>query len=82
MIQINDTIKCENSKPLDGNDVAPKLTEGQHYKLIGIHTCQCGRQHYNVGLPLEVNWVKCYECKDELPDGTHWCHTSRFTKVI
>lgn len=72
---------CNNSKPLVGNDIAPPLKEGEEYSLIDIHICKCGKQHYNVGLPLNVNWVKCYDCKEELPLTNHWSHPSRFTKL-
>jgi hypothetical protein len=79
-VQINDTLICVNSKPLQGNDVAPPLTEGNEYPLKEIHTCGCGKQHFNVGLEMNYNWVKCYDCAEELPTHTHWSHPSRFTK--
>lgn len=78
--EVNDTVKCINEKPLSGNDVAPKLTVGTEYQVKEIHTCECGSKHIGLGLPLDYNWVKCYECKEELPITTHWCHPSRFTK--
>lgn len=81
MIEINDKVTCNNTKPLFGNDIAPPLTEGQEYSVIDIHTCQCGKPHINVGLTLEVNWVKCYDCSEELPPNNHWCYVSRFTKI-
>ncbi len=79
-IEVNDKITCNNSNPLDGNDIAPPLSDGTEYTLLGIHTCKCGKEHYNVGLAMEVNYVRCYDCKEELPITTHWCHPSRFTK--
>jgi len=79
-IEINDKVTCNNAKLLDGNDVAPPLTEGTEYTVAEIHTCGCGKQHIGVGLELKYNWVKCYDCKEELPLNTHWCHPSRFTK--
>ncbi len=79
-IEINDKVICINSKVLQGNDVAPPLTESSTYEVIGIYTCACGKQHLNVDLPLNYNWVKCYDCKEELPMTNHWCHPSRFTK--
>ena len=79
-IQVNDTLICVNSKPLAGNDIAPPVTEGNEYPLKEIHKCSCGKEHYNVGLPMEVNYVRCYDCTEELPTTNHWCHPSRFTK--
>lgn len=79
-IQVNDTLICVNSKPLVGNDIAPPVTEGNEYPLQEIHTCGCGKQHFNVGLPMEVNYVRCYDCTEDLPPHSHWCHPTRFTK--
>ena len=79
-IQVNDTVTCNNNKALTGNDIAPPLTEGAEYPVKEIHTCSCGKQHYNVGLELVVNWVKCYDCSEELPITNHWSHPSRFVK--
>ena len=78
--EINDNVTCVNSAPLKGNDVAPPLTEGSAYQVLDIHTCGCGKKHLNVGLPMNINWVKCYDCAEELPSNTHWSHPSRFTK--
>ena len=72
---------CINSKPLEGNDVAPPLEEGTHYTIVSTHVCSCGQEHYDVGLKSEYNWVTCYKCKTKLPKGDqiHWCHPSRFS---
>jgi hypothetical protein len=80
MIELNDELTCVNSKPLSGNDIAPKVIEGDKYIAKELHTCGCGKLHIGVGLPMECNWVKCYDCSEELPSTTHWCHPSRFTK--
>ncbi len=80
MFELNDELTCANAKPLEGNDVAPPLVVGDKYPVKEIHVCKCGKQHLNVGLELNYNWVKCYDCKEELPLTTHWCHPSRFTK--
>lgn len=80
MIEINDELICINSKPLVGNDTAPSVVEGEPYTAKELHTCGCGKQHIGVGLPVNLNWVKCYDCGEEMPLTTHWCHPSRFTK--
>lgn len=77
---INDTLVCVNTLPLDGNEIAPPVIEGKEYPLKDIYTCSCGKEHYDVGLALEVNYVRCYDCKEEMPTRTHWCHPSRFIK--
>lgn len=75
---VNDEIKCVNQNLLEGNSNGPDVKLGDIYPLKSIHTCSCGKQHYDVGLPLTLNYVTCYDCKEELPDTTHWCHPSRF----
>jgi hypothetical protein len=79
MIKLNDKLICNNAKPLTGNDVAPPLKEGEEYTASLLHSCGCGKVHIGVGLYMEVNYVRCYDCKEELPTITHWCHPSRFT---
>ncbi len=79
--EVNDVLTCVNDKPLEGNDIAPPVKETDKYILKEIHTCKCGKEHFNVGLPLEVNYVRCYDCKEEMPITNHWCHKSRFVKV-
>lgn len=73
-------MKCVNILPLVGNDVAPPLKLNDDYKLVQIHRCKCGQEHYDVGLKSEYNWVSCYKCKKPLPQGNliHWCHPDRF----
>jgi hypothetical protein len=78
MHQLKDKITCENAKPLTGNTIAPPLVEGSSYILQQIHICKCGNPHYNVGLAMECNYVRCYDCKEELPMTNHWAHPSRF----
>lgn len=73
---------CVNKKPFPVNNIAPPLTEGVEYELLEVHTCSCGEEHYNVGLPMKiVNYVECYKCRERLPDTTHWAHSSRFKKI-
>jgi hypothetical protein len=78
-MEVNDEVVCNNTKPLQGNDVAPPLNEGETYTIKEIHVCKCGKQHFNVGLPMEVNYVRCHACQEELPATNHWAHPSRFT---
>lgn len=72
------TLICNNTKPFPVNTIAPDLEIGKEYILKQDYTCECGEIHYNVGLPLEVNYVECYKCREQLPLTTHWCHSSRF----
>ena len=69
---------CINTVPLEGNDIAPPLVKGAVYTIKSVHVCQCGQEHFDVGLQLLHNFVRCYNCKKELPDTTHWAHPSRF----
>jgi len=73
-------IICINTDILPGNEISPSLELNKEYNLIDIYTCECGEKHYNVGLKMEVNYVRCYKCEEELPDTNHWCHSSRFNK--
>lgn len=75
-----DTLNCVNSKNLPGNMVAPPLEEGAEYPALKVIACSCGKQHIDVGLKSEYNWVSCYNCKEILPesDQIHYCHPSRF----
>lgn len=77
-MQVNDLLKCVNVAPLPKNTIAPDLKLGEEYPLKEIHTCSCGKQHFNVGLPMEVNFVECHDCRETLPSHTHWAHPSRF----
>jgi hypothetical protein len=78
--KVGETLICKNSKPLQGNDIAPPLEEEVEYTVREVITCVCGSKHFNVGLKSEYNFITCYECKEELPRGKdiHWCHPSRF----
>lgn len=69
---------CINDKKFPVNEIGPKVKEGNSYKLIESMKCSCGEEHYNIGLPLEVNYVECYKCREKLPLTNHWCHSSRF----
>lgn len=79
--KVGDTIICKNDKKLAGNEVAPPLELEKEYPLKEIYTCQCGQEHFNVGLESNYNWVTCYKCGTQIPKGDliHWCHPSRFT---
>lgn len=72
------TIICINDKPFPVNEIGPPVQLNKEYELQEVHKCSCGQEHYNVGLPLEINYVECYKCRERLPDTTHWCHSSRF----
>lgn len=73
---------CINNNRLAGNEVKPPLVEKQKYILKGVFMCDCGQDHYDVGLESKFNYVSCYKCKKPIPGGDtiHWCHPSRFEK--
>lgn len=73
---------CVNNQPFPMNDIGPDLTLGKEYSLNDTFVCDCGEEHYDVGLPLQINFVECYKCRQRLPDTTHWCHSSRFIQKI
>lgn len=83
MYIVGDTVRAVNNKPLPGNDKSPALEIGKEYPVVGIVLDEAGNQHLNVGLESELNYVRSYETKEELPHGDeiHWCHPSRFEKV-
>ncbi len=70
---------CANDKPFPINEIGPDIKVNEEYNLEEEHTCSCGEKHYNIGLPLKVNFVECYKCRERLPLTTHWCNSSRFT---
>lgn len=71
---------CINIDPLEGNEIAPPLELDKDYTVIQTYTCVCKQNHYDVGLKSKHNWIRCYKCKREIPQGDsiHWCHPSRF----
>ena len=80
---INIEVKAINIEPLAGNDKAPPLELGKTYKVKQIILDSKGNEHYDVGLVSELNYVRSWETKEELPNGAtiHWCHPSRFETV-
>lgn len=80
-IDVANEVTCVNTKPLQGNDVAPPLKDGEIYTVNEIHTCGCSKEHFDVGLPLDYNYVRCHACQEQLPPTNHWCHPSRFIKL-
>lgn len=71
---------CINDKPLEGNEIAPPVKIGEEYTVETIYACLCGQEHYDVGLKSKHNYIRCHNCKREIPKGDiiHWCHPSRF----
>lgn len=71
---------ADNVAPLDGNEVSPPLEKGVSYQIVQKYTCECGQEHYDVGLESQYNFIRCYKCEEHLPNGDkiHWCHPSRF----
>lgn len=81
MIQIGDKLHCIFNEPLPGKDYAPALKKDGFYDCKGIHLDSKGNPHIDVGLPLELNYVKSFETDEDLPKTTHWCHPNRFIIV-
>jgi hypothetical protein len=74
---------CINIDKLPGNTIAPPLVLNQAYDLKRTYICKCGEVHCDVGLKSTHNFIRCYKCGEELPDGTniHWAHSSRFKEM-
>jgi hypothetical protein len=79
-IEKDNTIICVNVQLLPGNTIAPDLTMNKEYPAQEVYECKCGQKHIDVGLKSQHNWITCYNCREELPNGDtiHWCHPSRF----
>jgi hypothetical protein len=78
-VKIGDTVTVIKDQPLEGNSIGPNLEIGQEHEVNSIHECSCGQSHIDIRLPLEINYVTCYNCGAQLPKSTQWCHPSRFT---
>lgn len=79
-----DHVTVINDQILPGNEVGPNIQNGQLWPVIKTHTCACGEEHVDIGILSTLNYVTCYKCEENLPESTkiHWCHSSRFEKVI
>ena len=80
-IQVGTKLKCIFTEKLPGRDYAPALIREKEYECKSIHLDSKGNPHIDVGLPLELNWIKSYATGEELPKTTHWCHPNRFVIV-
>lgn len=83
---IGDNLKVVNIEPLSGNTIRPPLDVSKLYPILAIVKCGCGKQHLDVGLISEYNYISCHNCGEQLPTFSnerdpHWCHPSRFEKV-
>lgn len=80
IFKVGEEVTCINSAPLLNNDIAPPLKVGQKYKIQEICLDKEGNQHLHVGLKSDLNFVRSFETKENLPEGDkkHWCHPSRF----
>jgi hypothetical protein len=81
--EVGGIVKCINTKPLPGNEVAPPLEMDKVYVVKDVVRDKNGNPHLDVGLKSNYNYVSSYETKEELPygDKIHWCHPSRFEVV-
>ncbi len=79
-IQVGNALKVIKVGNLPGHNKAPQLTMGELKEAKEVLTCKCGSKHIDVGLKSKLEFVSCFECKQELPRGSeiHWCHPSRF----
>jgi hypothetical protein len=77
-----DTLICVNDKVLGDNVIAPTLNVGDEYPAKKVFVCGCGQEHVDVGITSQYNYVRCYICKEDLPnsDSIHWCNSIRFEK--
>ena len=82
-IRTDDRLKVINDDFLPGNDVKPPIKIGEEYICLGTYSCECGESHINIGLKSDYNYITCYKCQEELPQGdvVHWCHNSRFEVI-
>lgn len=73
-------LKCIETKPLKGNEVAPPLRIKEKYVLKQVIKCGCGLEHYDVGLKSDYSYVSCRSCSEHLDKGDeiHWCSPDRF----
>jgi hypothetical protein len=69
---------CINDQPMPGNSIGPEVKVGTLYDIKDVYVCKCGEKHFNIGLPLKLNFVECYKCRETLSPTNHWCHSSRF----
>jgi len=76
----NMKVKVINDKPMPGNEVGPEIKYGEEHEIISKFKCNCGEEHINIGLKMDVNWVECYKCRETLPADIRWCHSSRFVE--
>ncbi len=80
LFNVDDSVICIFSGALKGNDNYPNLELAKEYIIKDIVLDSEGNQHLDVGLESELNYIRSWETKEELPRGNkvHWCHPSRF----
>jgi len=79
-----DRLKVINNQVINDNNVAPKLDLGAEYTVFKVIKDKKGFQHLDVGLKSQYNYIRSIETGEELENGhlVHWCHPSRFEKII
>jgi hypothetical protein len=82
-VAVGDEVKVVNNHLLEGNTIKPNLVLHAKHEVKDVFVCGCGEVHLDIGLPLEINYVSCYKCREELPlkNNTHWCNSIRFIKA-
>lgn len=73
-------LRCINNDVLSKSGKKPKLEKGKIYQINKTCACGCGEIHYDVGIASPFNYIGCYKCDKELPQGDsiQWCNASRF----
>ncbi len=81
--EVGQKVRVVNNTPLRGNDVAPHLKVGDEKEVLQIVLDSKGNQHLDVGLESNLQYVRSWETKEDLPNGNkiHWCHPSRFELI-
>ncbi len=82
--KVGDKVVCINILPLEGNGVAPPLTQNGNYEIKQTYVCTCGLDHYDVGLVSQYGSITCYKCGTPIPKGDkiHWCYPLRFIDAV
>lgn len=75
---IGDELLVIFDKLLPGKEAGPKLKAGTLVTLKNIHVDSMGFEHYDVGLPLTIEYVTSMHTGETLPKTCHWCAPHRF----
>jgi len=81
---VGDEAKCVDDSILSDAGIRPSVVLNKEYPVKGVTTDSEGNQHLDIGLESSIGFVRSLETGEELEDGDsiHWCHPSRFEKII